>query len=84
MMECADDLLHFAASFFMMFLMFAMLAHATFGARMADFSTLGDSCTTQFQLITAGIDDYGDGSFWSISMAHTVHDLPFNSVRSSY
>jgi hypothetical protein len=63
MRDGSDDIAHFILSFMMIFAMFAMLAHATFGESLSEYSTFSKSFTTQFKVITTGIDTYGDESF---------------------
>ena len=62
MAEAADEAIHFFFSFFLMFSMFAVLANFMFGTSQASYATLYSSALTQFKMITAGIDDWGDRS----------------------
>lgn len=62
LVQSGDDILHFALSFSMIFMMLAVLAHAQFGESNLQYSTLTLSILTQFKVITAGIEDYGDES----------------------
>ncbi len=62
LVQSGDDIIHFTLSFSMIFMMLAVLAHAQFGESNLQYSTLTLSILTQFKVITAGIEDYGDES----------------------
>jgi len=63
MLTAFDEVIHFFLSFSLTFFMFAVLAHFSFGSSRAQYATLKRSFLTQFQMITAGIDGWGDESF---------------------
>lgn len=57
-----DDIFHFFVSFLLIFVLFSVLACASFGRSMPEYSSIGNSLLTQYMVITGGIGDYGDNS----------------------
>lgn len=62
MVQASDEVFHFFLSFSLIFIMFAVVAHFQFGASNSEFATLKRSFLSQFQMITAGIEGWGDES----------------------
>ena len=63
------------AAFFGRFMMFALLAHSSFGTSSVEYATMMRSCMTQFQMITAGIDGWGDESALYVAYVILVYTV---------